>query len=131
MKSIALSIFMLAVTAAAQQPPPHPGPPMHPPSALQQPTILQPKESVASLKLELDEQKQENLQQQQQMIIQQAQQQIARIGDQLTAEGKELEEAQAEVKKENGWGEDVVYVAPQQIPGQPPTPGHWQKTPKK
>jgi hypothetical protein len=144
----ALPIAILAVSASlyAQAPnpptaPPRPGPPHTqpptPPAGAQAPpqapqgTPVEPKHSEATANLELAEQKKLNLQMQQQFIVANANTQLNKIRDSLSAEDKEAAEAQEAVRKENGWGPEVQYVAPQQMPDGSTAPGKWQKIPKK
>lgn len=107
--------------------------PTAPPPPAPAPIPVEAKHSEATANLELAEQKKLNLQMQQQFLINNANAQISKIREQLQAQEKSAAEAQAEVKKENGWGDNVVYVSPQQLPDGSTAPGRWQKaiTPNK
>jgi hypothetical protein len=126
MKAIGLSIVMFAVTAAAQSTPPKP-----PPAPAQPPVPVEPKHSEATTSLDLFEEKILNGQIRRGIIVQSANAQI----QQLNASEAELQKGAASeeeiIKKENGWGEDVQYVAPQQQQDGNVIPGRWQKQPKK
>ena len=149
MKVIAIAILAVSASLLAQAPPPPqthqppPGPPHtqppSPPAGAQappaapgpQPTPVEPKHSEATANLELAEQKKLNLQMQQQFLVANANTQLNKIRDSLSAEDKEAAEAQETVRKENGWGPEVQYVPPQQLPDGSTAPGKWQKIPLK
>ena len=123
MKTVILIIACCLTSVAQQATPPQPSPPPQ-----TQPAPLEPKESVATLKIKLAEAEKKNLGLQRQLIVSTANAQIANLSAQEQDQQKIINDAVDEVKKENGWGDDVRY-APTFI-GQDGRefPGHWQKS---
>ena len=131
MKAIPLIFILLCATAVspAQTKPSAPAKPAPAvPAAPKPPDTVQPKESVASLKLALALEKQKGVQDQAQALQQQAMQAIEPRMVPLRAEFQNqtkiaTEEEQA-VRRENGWGPDIVLD--QNLTS--PTFGQWIKS---
>jgi hypothetical protein len=127
MKALALSIVMLAVTAAAQQAPAPPKAEPAPPAA----TPVEPKHSEASATLRALEAEKDSLYGKRAALVQQANQLIDGINGQIGEKDKAEADWIAKVKAENGWDDSYSYIPLAAQPDGTTVPGHWQHQPKK